>query len=326
MEKLLPRCLDSVVEQNYADLEIILVNDGSRDLSGDICDSYARNDSRIRVIHKTNAGVSAARNSGLNLAKGDYVSFIDPDDWIDPDTYSRLAKMLTGFSPDIIRFNAYRGSEVMNKLPFEGLYEGETLESEILLPMVGADKLGGLFMQGVLWVNLFKMNVIETNDIRFNTSLRRNEDRLFVITYILHSQKMLFVPDVFYHYEMTEGSLSNAYKGGRWEQEAIYMDELTKIVEPLSDKYDVQSRLNNDCLLRAIQSIHHEFFTDNNNTFCYRRRKVAQMLKNSSVRKSLKNVRKNRIGAKENLILFLMKWRCSLFLSIFETLILRIRR
>ena len=328
MEEHLPRCIDSVMRQSYTNLEVILINDGSLDSSGDICDDYARNDSRIRVIHKTNSGVSAARNSGLGIAKGDYISFVDPDDYIEPDTYKILAELLSSQKTDIIRFNAYRGGEILNKLPFEGLYEDEVLTKEILLPLVGAKKYGGMFIQGVLWLHLFRRCLIEEYNIRFNTSLRRNEDRLFTISVISHAQSMLFINDVLYHYELNNDSLSNGYKGGRWQQEALYIEELQKEISPLFTEAatDTQNRLNNDILLRAMLSIHHEFFTNNSNTFWFRRKQVSRILKDKQTRKAAKNVQKEKLTIKENLILFMMKYRCSLFLSIFESLILAISK
>jgi len=90
VEQYLRKCLDSVLLQTYANLEIILIDDGSPDNCGKICDEYAEKDSRIKVIHKANGGVAAARNSGLNIAKGDYIGFIDSDDWIEPNMYECL--------------------------------------------------------------------------------------------------------------------------------------------------------------------------------------------------------------------------------------------
>ena len=101
VEKYLCRCLDSIISQSYKDLEIILVDDGSPDNSPSICDSYARNDNRIKVIHKTNGGLSAARNTGLKYAMGDFISFIDSDDYIEPKMYEILFNLITKFDSDI---------------------------------------------------------------------------------------------------------------------------------------------------------------------------------------------------------------------------------
>ena len=88
VEQYLPQCVESILNQTYRNLELILVDDGSPDGCGKICDAYAEKDSRVRVIHKKNGGLSDARNAGLNAASGDYLSFIDGDDWIEPDTYA----------------------------------------------------------------------------------------------------------------------------------------------------------------------------------------------------------------------------------------------
>ena len=101
IEKYLPRCLDSILAQTYKNLEVILVDDGSVDNSGMIADKYARNDQRIIVIHQVNKGVSAARNAGLDLATGDYIGFVDGDDYIEPDMYEILMRIIDEQQVDI---------------------------------------------------------------------------------------------------------------------------------------------------------------------------------------------------------------------------------
>lgn len=101
MEKYLKRCLDSIVNQTYSDLEIILINDGSKDNSKEICDDYAKKDKRIRVIHKDNEGVSAARNDGIDAANGEYLAFVDSDDYIAPDMIERLYNNTKAYNADI---------------------------------------------------------------------------------------------------------------------------------------------------------------------------------------------------------------------------------
>ena len=92
VENFLPRCVDSILAQNVDGMEIILVNDGSRDSSGTICDEYARKDPRIRVVHKENGGLSSARNAGLDICRGEYIAFVDSDDWIEPEAYKNMLK------------------------------------------------------------------------------------------------------------------------------------------------------------------------------------------------------------------------------------------
>ena len=103
VEKYLDRCLESIVNQTYKNLEIILIDDGSPDNCPAICDEYAQKDSRIKVIHKANGGVSSARNKGIDVATGDYIGFVDSDDWIEPDMYETLIKNAEQYNSDISR-------------------------------------------------------------------------------------------------------------------------------------------------------------------------------------------------------------------------------
>ena len=105
VEKYLRKCLDSIINQTYKKLEIILIDDGSTDNSGKICEEYAKKDDRIIVIHKENAGVSSARNRGIELANGKYIGFIDSDDWIEENMYETLYQNLLQFDVDISMCN-----------------------------------------------------------------------------------------------------------------------------------------------------------------------------------------------------------------------------
>ena len=96
------RCLDSILAQTERDIEVILIDDGSTDGCGEICDGYARADGRVRVIHNENRGLAATRNTGLELANGEYISFIDSDDWIEPETFSELLKAASANGADIV--------------------------------------------------------------------------------------------------------------------------------------------------------------------------------------------------------------------------------
>ncbi len=107
VENYLARCVDSILAQTFEDLEVILVDDGSPDGSGKICDLYAKKDPRVQVIHKPNGGLSSARNAGLDIAAGEYLSFIDSDDWIEPDTYGHMMGLLQKYQAQIVSFGNY---------------------------------------------------------------------------------------------------------------------------------------------------------------------------------------------------------------------------
>ena len=94
IEEYLPRCIESILNQTYNNLELILVDDGSKDKSGEICDAYAKKDNRVVVLHKENGGSSSARNAGIAIAKGEYLGFVDSDDYIEPDMYEKMVAVI----------------------------------------------------------------------------------------------------------------------------------------------------------------------------------------------------------------------------------------
>lgn len=135
VEQFLPRCVDSLLAQTYDNLEILLVDDGSKDSSGSICDAYAAKDSRIRVIHKENGGLSSARNAGLDVAKGDFIAFLDSDDWIEPEAYETMLDLAEKYDVKLVcagRYDVYGEERTLGLCPeWEEKISGEELAGRI---------------------------------------------------------------------------------------------------------------------------------------------------------------------------------------------------
>lgn len=325
VEQFLCRSVDSILNQTYRNIEVVLINDGSTDRSGAICDEYEERDTRIRVIHQSNRGVSSARNAGLDIATGDYISFVDPDDWIEPDMYEKLADYLSAGEVDIIRFNALRKGSVLNWLPFDGYYQEDRLEKEVALPMIGSKEFGGMFILGVLWVHLYKRELIDSHTIRFNTELRRCEDRLFTIAAVMYAHNMLFVNDTFYHYEVYDESLSNRYDPLRWQQECIFLENLKDLYKRNKNTIFVKEadrRIANDCILRVVTSVNQEYFSNNQNSFWKRYLNVKTIISCPEVQDASDKMQSGQIGWKGQLIVWLIRKRQAFLLSIFNTIIL----
>lgn len=325
VEQFLSRSLDSILNQTYRNIEIILIDDGSTDHSGAICDKYEERDTRVKVIHQTNRGVSSARNAGLDIATGDYISFVDPDDWIEPDMYQKLTDYLSVGEVDIVRFNALRKGEVLNWLPFEGYYQGDRLENEVALPMIGSKEFGGMFILGVLWMHLYKREFIDRHTVRFNVELRRCEDRLFTIQSVMCAHNMLFINDTFYHYEVYDESLSNRYDPSRWQQECIFLESLRELYIKNKNVIFVKEadrRIANDCILRVVTSVNQEYFSNNQNSFWKRYLNVKTIISSTQVRLASGKMNSGEIGLKGQLIIWLVRKRQAFLLSIFNTIIL----
>ena len=204
----LAKCIESVINQTYSDWELILINDGSTDLSGDIANAYALQDERIKVIYQENQGVSSARNRGLDEVKGEYICFIDSDDWVDPD-------FLELFHIDEKKADFYVSGalyDVENKIYSYKKYDYFYGDERIC---IGKEYVRqNLFMNGYPWGKLYKTHIVRDNCLLFNTALRFNEDTLFVFDYIIHIQSIVITNTASYHYLVFDNSgrkLSNTF-------------------------------------------------------------------------------------------------------------------
>lgn len=189
----LPACLDSVLAQTYRELEILLIDDGSTDDSGAICDRYAAMDPRIRVIHQENGGVSAARNRGLELATGELISFIDGDDTMEPDMYELLVRLMEEHHTDI------------SHCGYKHLVRDEVrlVNDTRQIRLQTRDEALSCFVRGVLfggglWNKLFRRELLE--GLSFQTGLRNNEDILFNFEAFSRAQTTVFADFPLYNY------------------------------------------------------------------------------------------------------------------------------
>lgn len=203
VEQYLRRCLDSIHTQTFNDWECILVDDGSTDDSGKICDEYCDIDNRFIVVHKRNEGVSRARNYGIDISRGEYVSFVDSDDWIEKDGYLIAVKTIQESKADIVKYGFTIHS-------LEGT-SNRSVESKKSLA-----SHDGMLMEtercnycGFLWNGLYRRELIA--DLRMDESINWCEDQLFSFELFLRTNKMVLLPDIVYHYQQihTTPSLSD---------------------------------------------------------------------------------------------------------------------
>ena len=206
-EKYLRRCIDSILAQTFTDFELLLIDDGSQDESGEICDQYALIDSRIKVYHNSNQGASASRNIGLSMAIGDYVSFIDADDWIQPTFYEDFGGN-DNFSYDIYfqNFVLHKadGSCVIKELTPISLREGNPHEA--IFYLIKEVKFGWS------WIKLFNRSIIEENEIRFDESVNLKEDEIFAYQYCKYIKTICIRSQAGYHYYIHGNSLTRTFK------------------------------------------------------------------------------------------------------------------
>lgn len=177
VEKYLPKCIDSILAQTFRDFELILIDDGSPDNCGAICDEYAAWDSRIKVIHQVNAGVSAARNAGLDIASGTYLGFVDSDDWIEPEMYETMIATAIEKQVDVVACGIKHFSE-RGELLFEELLSEQAYTSEQLCASIYGmpNHIGGC-----IWNKIVRRHPVQ--DVRYRVGIAMAEDRLYLCDY-----------------------------------------------------------------------------------------------------------------------------------------------
>lgn len=203
-ESSLSRCVDSILGQEYQDFELLLADDGSTDRSGSICDAYAASDSRVKVIHKSNTGVSDTRNTAISHACGTYLQFLDSDDWITPDATKLFVRAVENTQCDMVIADFYRvvGERVSHK--------GDIDDNSVLTREEFAGhmmKNPADFYYGVIWNKLYRRDIVEKYNLRMNTELSWCEDFLFNLEYILHAETFYALKAPIYYYVKTKGSL-----------------------------------------------------------------------------------------------------------------------
>ncbi len=203
-DKFLKRAVESViVQKNVNSIELILVNDGSSDTSGEICDFYANKYPNIKVIHQENSGVSAARNAGLDIAEGEWIAFLDSDDYLLNDAF---IKMLKYADSDLISAKHQCNltiSENFDSFFEEGVY-GKSEISETLYNLLASKKI---FYP--CWSRLYRNDIIKSNGLKFPVGVKIAEDMMFVYDYIRFSEKIAFVHDEVYYYYVNEDNTTN---------------------------------------------------------------------------------------------------------------------
>ena len=263
VEDYLEKCLDNLICQTYENIEIILIDDGSTDKSSQICDEYAAKDS-IAVIHKTNEGVSAARNDGLKAANGQLIMFVDSDDWIETDTCEIAVSAMEESGADVVMWS-YISENNGNQSPktifgsdtvFEGTDVTEKLHRR-LFGLMGEELAHPEYADSLcpVWGKLYKKELIMNNNISFVglSEIGSYEDGLFNIEVFSQIKKAVYLNKCLYHYRKDNNvSLTKTYKQNLYAQWQNLFDLMQKYIDKNNLPSDYQSALNNRIALSIL--------------------------------------------------------------------------
>lgn len=213
-ENYLHRCVDSLLAQTFQDFEILLIDDGSPDRSGEICDEYAKKDKRVRVFHKENGGVSSARNLGLDNARGEWICFVDSDDWVEEEMFATICSFIQSKEQIDILFWGFQ-------YDYSQVYEGKKRKTKKELQYVYCDTvesiLGNCYwlekkeLFGWTWNKLFRREIIQSKKVRFDPTVSLHEDHLFTLDYVRYVKNLMVMSYYPYHYRIVNGSLMHRF-------------------------------------------------------------------------------------------------------------------
>lgn len=262
-QEYLKQCIDSIVGQTLKDIEIILVNDASTDASLEICKQYEASDKRVKIVDKPiNQGLAAARNSGMEVCTGDYIVFLDSDDWVELDSYEKMYTAAISNDSDIVFCNCMENEDghKFSKFMRCGAFNREQIKKEILpRTLSGINAKGG---KGTIrWSNclrMFKREMLACNNIRFDDRFRRCQDLQLTYEATICAQNYYYLGDDYlYHNRVVSSSLSRGYTKNMWSLLRPLIERLYRDTKSFTEM-DLSGEMHLCCFFFAVDTLQNE--------------------------------------------------------------------
>ncbi len=330
-QKYLERCIDSLIKQSLEDIEIILVDDSSTDSSLSICQDYAKKDKRIKVIHKENEGAGMARNAALKVAAGEYIGFVDSDDFITPDMFKTLCEKAEKYNSDLVMSGvlfvdgnmfSQKGESVRKDyFAVDTHFETRDELNELRMGIVGAkpedidDSKYGMS----IWKNLFRHSIIKENNLFFQSEREMlSEDALFMIDFISCIKKATGINEAFYSYCRNGESISKSYKKDRFQKSLVFVNEAQKRFEKdiEKEKYQIYIYRFWQAMCRVLCSQEIMFQKSNGLNYKALRARLKEICTNKLTIEALKVYPISNLPIKQRIFAYSMKFRLYFFLKI----------
>lgn len=320
-EKYIDACIASIIASTLENIEIILVDDGSTDNSYERCKSYAANDKRIKIVRQKNQGAGVARNKGLEIATGQYIGFVDSDDYIEPDMYERMYNAVINTNADIALCGVYihnKDNDISKSyLPFKSgeVLDKKVLEDTIIPLMIAPEKEQDTkkIITRAMWCRIFKKDLIEKYSIRF-TNHKNGQDTLFTLNATCKAESLIIVTDNLYHYRNNIGiTLSKGYTDDVYDRLLAVRNEVVKIVDEANLLTKVQERIK--------QMERHDVFwvariivLNCNQEFFQKIKKLNNLLKRSETKKTFKNIDISTLPFQQRVLYLLLRNQLAIIL------------
>lgn len=290
VEKYLKRCLESVIHQTYINLEILLIDDGSIDKSLEICKEYEKIDSRIKVYSKSNEGLGLTRNYGLKRANGEFITFIDSDDYIVKNAIEMLYLKEKETDADVIIANSYYKNIEQEVYLCEGLYAESEIKDILIVHAMGNSPR---FLDGLsytAWGKLYKKSILYDNGIEFPSERKMIWEDLVFNTNVYSVSKSIYVSHYpIYYYCYNDGSLTHTYKPNKLNMIMDLYKYMIKKIEILNLSDEAKIRLNNNFIGHIRTCIKLEVYYVKSNGFNRAFKNIENICKNSDVQELIKS-------------------------------------
>lgn len=322
-KKYLSRCVDSLLDQTLQELQVILIDDGSTDGSSGLCDSYARMDARVCVIHKENQGLGMARNSGLEIAAGEYVSFVDSDDTIEPDMYERMYVVAKEQEADMVLAgmkqvggNLFADNNAEKEVccfAQKEVFSSEEGRKKLLLGIVGAlpEEQEDSRYNFSVCKNIYSNQIIQSRNLRFVSERKIvSEDVIFLIEFAKYIHKAVGIPGAFYHYYRNESSVTRTYCKGRFLRFKGLAEEIHGRLLEIMPEEEFQLYLDRLFQARARVAVVDEIQDAKACKISWKilRQNLHEICKDEELQQVLKRYPYTRLPAKQAIFAFTMRY------------------
>lgn len=305
-EAFLRKCTESILSQTFADLELLLVEDGSPDKSGALCDAIAGEDPRVRVFHKENGGVSSARNLGMEQAQGKYIAFADADDWLPPDALALMHTAMVKNGADTAG-GSHNRVEVDGRSEPEpgampaGTYGPEEIRAGILDRLLG-ERMGkpGEVLNGFIWRFLFSKDIIRENHLTFTGAYL--EDELFLLEYFCHAKRLAMIDEPVYYYLQNPVSVTRRYLPDYIHTFEQFMKDKTALAEKYGLGDDLPHWKENSNWAGLLIAIGNEFAASNHAPLAKKRRKVKEFCARAEMAEAIQAIQPQGLGRNKQMV------------------------
>ena len=313
-EAYLRKCLDSLCAQTFSEFNVILIDDGSPDQCGAICDEYAEKDNRFSVIHQQNSGVSAARNSGIRAAQTEWILFVDADDWTEPDFLETLYRECSVSCADIYIFDYYNelpGKPVSRKLKQDSGYLDEKWKNALRIApfhFLKVDEKKITYVSHAVWNKMFRTALIKDNRICFDAGAKRGEDSLFLCQALQCTEKIYYIDAALYHYRRQRESSTNVSNRNISQDNEFVFRRKKEIIQEYGLSAEYLDALSANICTRLYSSMRLWYFNEKNpKSSSSVKKEILQTIDSEPYKTAFLEVKYKNLSYEQKIFVFLLK-------------------